>query len=392
MKAATSDGAILVTGATGFIGRHITRRLCQAGRAVIALARGRGAMSARERLENVVKIAADGRALEVIDGDLEQPDAGLDSSRLARLRARVETVINCAGDTSFFPEAAAASRAVLIDGPLALLESLRPGRLRRWLHVSTAYVCGQRSGTVFEHEIDVGQSFHNPYEELKLRAEKALRGRCDRLGVDMRIVRPSAVVGPLSSTQGGSPSNLLFQFIRLMVTLGSRPNNAGLDLRIAGRPSADFNIVPVDYLSAAIQALMDHPEAAGGTFHIVLAEPPSQEAVLQAIRCRAGLERLRLIDGRCEALAKPSPLEAKVARMLAPYRDYLEQDVRFDDTGARRLLHSVGVSRSKSSAETIDRLIDMALCQHSCNGDVLCRSSHAKPYSARSCESLPWKE
>jgi nucleoside-diphosphate-sugar epimerase len=36
------EGAVLITGSTGFIGRHVTRRLYQSGRRVIALGRGQG--------------------------------------------------------------------------------------------------------------------------------------------------------------------------------------------------------------------------------------------------------------------------------------------------------------------------------------------------------------
>ena len=72
---------------------------------------------------------------------------------------------------------------------------------------------------MFEDEGDVGQDFHNPYERVKLDAETSMRAAGDRFGIDVRIFRPSAVVGPAPETAGGQPSNLFFIFIRMMEAL-----------------------------------------------------------------------------------------------------------------------------------------------------------------------------
>lgn len=363
MRAVSGEGAILITGSTGFIGRHVTRRLYQAGRRVIALARSQGGVPGTNRLKSLLGIPAGDNGLEMIESDLTQPGAGLGSSEVARLRANVHTVIHCAGDTSFFPQITADSRAIFIDAPLALLQALRPGRLERWCQLSTAFVCGRRGGAIFESEGTVGQKFHNPYEEIKLESEIALKEFCARFGIDLRILRPSVVIGPESSTQGGSPSSLLYQFIRLAATLSARGKRAQLAVRIQGRPSAHFNIVPIEYVSAAIEVLSEQPAAAGGTFHLVVSQPPTQAAMLQMITSRVGGNGLRLIDERREPMLGASSLENRVARMLSPYREYLEQDVSFDDSAARSLLGPAGITCSRLDEKTIDDFVAMALSQ-----------------------------
>lgn len=95
---------ILVTGATGFIGRAIVARLLAAGRPVVALARPRDGVDAATRVAAALGGAADGGGLEVVAGDLGALHDTLASADLRRLRATVETVIHCAGDTSFTPE------------------------------------------------------------------------------------------------------------------------------------------------------------------------------------------------------------------------------------------------------------------------------------------------
>lgn len=235
---------ILVTGATGFIGREVVRRLLMARRPVIALARGRHDATTAERV----------------------------------VAAR------------------------------ALLEGLAGGRLRRWAHLSTAYVCGRRSGTILERDGDVGQAFNNVYERVKLESERVLRAAGVRFGVDVRVFRPSIVVGAAPPTAGGNPSNLFFGFIRLVAALAQMPDGADVRLRIEAAPRARFNIVPVGYVASAVCALAERPGGAGETFHLVVRDAPTQAAMLRTITERLGVRGLALVDGRTEPLADPSAL------------------------------------------------------------------------------------
>lgn len=134
-------------------------------------------------------------------------------------------------------------------------------------------------------------------------------------------------------------------------------------MRIQGRPSAHFNIVPIEYVSAAIEVLSEQPAAAGGTFHLVVSQPPTQAAMLQMITSRVGGNGLRLIDERHEPMLGASSLENRVARMLSPYREYLEQDVSFDDSAARSLLGPAGITCSRLDEKTIDDFVAMAWSQ-----------------------------
>jgi thioester reductase-like protein len=356
-----SASPVLVTGATGFIGREIVHRLLAVGRPVIALARARRGQAAADRVFDVLGRVPDPRRLDVFEADLSRRGCGVSAVDWRRLRARVETVIHCAGATAFFPDDMAEFRAGHIDGPLELLRGLRQGRLRRWAHLSTAYVCGRRSGTVFEHDEDVGQGFHNPYERVKLESEIIMRRAGVRLGVDLRVFRPSVVVGAAPTTAGGLPSNLFLAFVRMAAALASPANDGQARLRIAAAPQARFNIVPVEDVAAAMIALAEHPAGEGETFHVVVSDAPSQEAVLAMIADRVGLRGLTLVGTGGAGLAHASPLERQVARLLARYREYLEQDLHFDDATTRRLLTRCGVRRPTLSDTAVQRLIDLAL-------------------------------
>lgn len=352
---------VLVTGSTGFIGREVVRRLLAAGRSVLALARPREGERVEDRVARAVGIQPDGSRIDVVEADLSLPCCGLGESARKRLRESVETVIHCAGETRFFPENMTLFRASHIDGPLDLLHGLAGGRLRRWAHLSTAYVCGRRSGLVLESEGDVGQDFHNPYERVKLEVEAAVRREGPRLGVDVRVFRPGIVVGAAPLTPGGNPANLFFDFIRLVAWLAQLANGAELPLRIRTAPRARFNIVPVEYVASAAVALAEHPDGAGETFHVVVGDPPSQAAMLDMITRGFGLKGLSLVDARLGPLVDPSPLELRLGRMLSGYQEYLEQEVQFDDTTCRRLLDRCGVPPAVLSSEAVHWLLDQAL-------------------------------
>jgi len=327
---------------------------------VIALARPQTAATAAARVARAVGPAAAGQ-IEIVEGHLGAPDCGLSGASVRRLRDRIGTVIHCAGDTTFFPEAIAPFRAAHVDGPRALLERLSGGRLRHFAHLSTAYVCGARSGTVLESEGDVGQGFHNPYEHTKLESEAAIRETGRRLGVDVRIFRPSVVVGPAPATPGGSPSKLLFELIRMAWALAQAAGGSDVGVRVAMAPAGRFNIVPIEYVADAVVLLAEHPDAAGQTFHLTVLDPPSNTEMLAMITQRLGLHGVSLVDPCAGPLAAPSPLESTIERMLAGYREYLSQDIRFDDSNARRLLDACGLPRPVLSAETFDRFIEVAL-------------------------------
>lgn len=359
-RAKPARDGVLVTGVTGFIGREVARRLFAGERSVIALARPRADDTAAARVVRAAGPVSTGR-LEVVEGDLSVPDCGLSRPSLGRLRDRIGTVIHCAGDTTFYPEAMAPFRTAVVDGPRVLLERLSGGRLRHFAFLSTAYVCGARSGTVLEGEGDVGQGFHNPYERTKLESEAAIREAGRRRGVDVRILRPSVVVGPAPATSGGSPSKLLFNLIRVAWALAQAAGGSEVGVRLAMAPAGRFNIVPVEYIADAVVLLAEHPAAADQTFHLTVPDPPSNAEMLAMITRRLGLRGVSLVDPCTGPLVAPSPLESKIERMLAGYRDYLSQDVRFDDSNSRRLLDACGLPRPVLSSEAFDRLIDAAL-------------------------------
>lgn len=205
----------------------------------------------------------------------------------------------------------------------------------------------------------MGQTFHNPYERLKLESEIVLKQASRELGVEVKIFRPSIVIGNAPATQGGLPSNLLFAFFRMLLVAGVNTAGRNTQIRIRGLPSARFNIVPIEYVAAAITQLSQDNDASGGTFHLVASNPPTQNEVAEIIRADLGLHEFRVL-GPGDDFYDPSPIELKLRKMLRPYKEYLGQDVRFDDTVARLALNGHGLYPPVIDDEEIMRLIELA--------------------------------
>src|SRR5205807_1173338 len=87
--------------------------------------------------------------IEVVEGDVSQPDVGMDPDIAARLRNELDLIINSSGLTDFNPDLRDAL-AVNVDSTYHLIEFIRGSDHAALLHLSTCYVAGQRDGRVSE--------------------------------------------------------------------------------------------------------------------------------------------------------------------------------------------------------------------------------------------------
>jgi thioester reductase-like protein len=310
-------GAVLLTGATGFVGTELLRRLLEDGdRPVHALVRAPDDRAAAERLP------AHSR-LNVLAGDIERPGLGLSKSARARLTDEVTKVVHCAASVSFdLP--LEASRSVNVGGTRNLLELAErcPG-LERITYISTAYVAGEPPGLFREDQLDVGQHFRNPYERSKFEAERMLRERAAHL--PLQVLRPSIIVGD-SRTGRTSSFNVLYGPLKALA--------GGRIPAIPARRSSPVDIVPVDYVAdRAYELLTDGPD---GTFHVVAGRNATTVGRLLELTARH-LKRKPpavLPPGLYRRLAHPwLRHKYRGLRKLEVYFPYFSMRVRFDDQG-----------------------------------------------------------
>jgi long-chain acyl-CoA synthetase len=293
-------GAVLLTGATGFVGMELLNRFLSGGeRHVYALVRASDDRAAAGRLPAHPRLTA-------VAGDIEKPGLGLDAATTQRLAGEVTTVLHCAASVSF-DLSLSDSRRINVEGTRHVLEfAERCEELERFSYVSTAYVGGEPDGLFREDQLDVGQSFRNAYERSKFEAELMLREEGSHL--PLQVLRPSIVVGD-SRTGRTSSFNVLYGPLKA-IARGAIP-------AIPARRSSPVDIVPVDYVADRAHDLASN--GPNGTFHLVAGRNATSVG--------------RLLDLAGEHLVKRPP----AVLPPGPYRRLLHPLLRRRRPGLRRM-------------------------------------------------------
>lgn len=259
-----------MTGATGFLGSEILRRILQhyPGARVSLLVRSSARESVRDRVDALL-VRCLGRSeaelargrVQAVQGDISAPDLAILPRMAAELQASIDQVIHCAATVRFdLPlEEARRDNTEGTRHVLAFADGIR--HLGRFDYVGTAFVAGERDGLVLEDELDVGQTFRNSYEQTKMEAEKLVRAFATIHPT--AIYRPSIVVG--DSKTGATTS---FQGAAQMVLSYRQFFSRGLVVPIPADPGARLDLVPIDYVVDALFGLMHTVTSIGGAFHL----------------------------------------------------------------------------------------------------------------------------
>jgi len=266
----------LVTGATGFIGRHLVQLLLQRDDAEVFVVVRRQSLP---RLDAAAAGWPDRGRLEPVLGDLTEPLLGMSASDRNRLRGGVDHVVHLAAVYDMTADAAA-NRSANIGGTqevLALAADLQAGCFH---HVSSVAVAGDHRGTFTEAMFDEGQLLPSPYHATKFEAERLVREQTD---VPWRVYRPAIVVGH-SRTGVMDKLDGPYYFFPALARLSTLPSW----LPLAGPDLGDTNIVPVDFVAAGIDALMHRPGLDGQAFHLTTPEPQPLLDVVNAFMRAAG--------------------------------------------------------------------------------------------------------
>lgn len=346
---------LFITGATGFIGRTLLARLAYRDdvERIYLLVRDSKDTPADERARLLgrqlfppdwLEQASD--KIVAVAGEVTRERLGLDAAAYDRIAADVDQVVHAAASTKF----AAPLDQLRLDNVESTREVLAfaarcqaLGALRRFDYVSTAFVAGINSGVVTEQDLDRGQQFANHYEQTKFEAESLVAAH--RVRMPIAIYRPSVVVG--DSRTGFTPHfRVLYWPLRLLTSkvVPIIPVNA----------ETSIDVVPVDYVAGAIEALMFDDASVGGTFHLTAGrgnETNIRALVADAIRFFhlrwRPIVPFRVFDAIYNTVLRNFLSETfrEKAERARPYRPYLEgHGTWFDSTATRGVLEAKGVA------------------------------------------------
>jgi len=351
-------GDVLLTGATGFVGMELLARyLERSDRNVIALVRADSAASAGARIDAVVTNLFGDRAceyrprVEAVAADMTAPDLGIDDVQRARVAERVTKIIHSAASVSFslpLPEA----RAINREGTRRMLElaslTQERGGLECYAHISTAFVAGNHPGAFAECDSDVGQEFHNSYEQSKFEAEQLIRSH---EGLPYTILRPSIVVGDRNNGWT-SAFNVLYWPLRAFAR--------GLFTAVPAIPSAPVDVVSIDYVADAAYTLCETSCGNGATYHLTAGEHASTIAELAGLASRYFRRPVPRVVSPAEfATLTLGATERKALEAGSEYFPYFCMEGTFDDRETRKRLEPAGIT-AVPLRDYVDRLLDFA--------------------------------
>lgn len=360
------DDGVFLTGATGFLGMELlVRYLQRTERNVFVLVRAVREREAAVRVRHtLLSLFGAGhpyaRRVIPVRGDVTRSELGF-GDRRAWVAEHVNEVVHCAASVSF-ELGLGASRATNVRGTRRVLEFAKHcathGGLRRFSHVSTAFVAGEHAGCFSEDDLDVGQRFRNAYEQSKCEAELLVRRWGARLPIT--VLRPSIVVGERNSGWTTSFNGLYWPL---------RAFSRGAYTVLPARGPAPVDVVPVDYVADAIFALADSPEAEGATFHLTAGEHTSSVGELASLASRSfDRPAPRLIEPLVYRYAVRPLLvraagEERLRRTLKRsdiFFPYFSTRVRFDNRRARVALRPTGIAMTPLP-DYFERLVEFAL-------------------------------
>jgi pimeloyl-ACP methyl ester carboxylesterase/nucleoside-diphosphate-sugar epimerase len=181
--AATRPAPVLLTGATGFIGRWLVPRLTARGHHVTAIVR-RARERAQAIAEDVRARGGDPARLTLLEGDLARPQLALHAVDRERLPS--DSVVIHLGALMELGISDTDAHAVNTEGTAQLLGLLPPRSLRRFVLIS---------GFRAPYAAALPPAQLGAYERSKLAADALVREHCRAHAVPLTVVQPAVVIG-----------------------------------------------------------------------------------------------------------------------------------------------------------------------------------------------------
>ena len=260
-----------VTGATGFIGKRLVKRLLERkGTIVHFLVREKSAKRAEELLEYW---GVDRTRAIPVHGDLTLPGLGITKGERTKLEHRkiahffhLAAVYDLKADEE-------SQRVANIDGTRNVVALANELGATCFHHVSSIAAAGLYEGVFREDMFEEAENLDHPYFSTKHESEKIVRSECQ---VPWRVYRPGIVVGDSHTGEMDKIDGPYYFFKLIQRTRQLLPPwmpSIGLE---GGR----INLVPVDFVVAALDHIAHKKGLDGKCFHLVDQEPKRVGEVL----------------------------------------------------------------------------------------------------------------
>ncbi len=290
-----------VTGGTGFIGRHLVEKLTARGDQVHLLVRA----GSHSKFERVVRQCGDrGHLVSAVEGDLGAPGLGIADQQRAALFGRISHVFHLGALYDLLAEDGELVRSNVAgtEHALAFAQEINAGCFH---FVSSIAAAGRYRGTFTEEMFAEAGPLDHPYFRTKHEAEALVRTTCR---IPWQIYRPGMVVGHSMSGEMDKIDGPYYLFKLIQQLRAALPRW----MPLVGIAGGHVNLVPVDFVAAALDRLAHVEGLHGRCFHLTDPHDYRVGDVLDLFAEAAHAPRMRLkLDPRViDALA----LGARVPR------------------------------------------------------------------------------
>jgi NAD(P)-dependent dehydrogenase (short-subunit alcohol dehydrogenase family) len=267
-----------VTGGTGFIGRFLIERLLanREGEIYVLVREG-----SREKLE---QRWGDEPRIKAVVGDLARPRLGVDDSVVEQLTGNIDHFFHLAAiyDMTADDEV---NRVANVEGTRHAVELANALGAGIFHHTSSIAAAGLYRGLFREDMFEEGQKLDHPYHRTKFESEKIARTQTT---VPWRVYRPAIVVGSSETGEMDKIDGPYYFFTAIKMARHYLPGWFPL----IGPELGYTNIVPVDFVAAAMDHIAHQPGLDGQAFH--LTNPKSQRSgdMINAIAAAAHAPQL----------------------------------------------------------------------------------------------------
>jgi NAD(P)-dependent dehydrogenase (short-subunit alcohol dehydrogenase family) len=339
-----------VTGATGFIGRHLVARLLEREGDIHVLVR-RGS---RGKLDGLIARwgpQAEGRIHAVV-GDLASPRLGVFDETVQELGQRsIEHFFHLAAVYDMTADAER-NRVANVEGTRHAVQLANELGVGCFHHTSSIAVAGLYEGLFREDMFDEGQRLDHPYYLTKFESEQIARTHTT---VPWRVYRPSIVVGNSQTGQMDKIDGPYYFFTAIKLARHYLPGW----LPLIGPDLGYTNIVPVDFVAAAMDHIAHQPGLDRRAFHLANPEPQRSGDVINIFAAAAHAPQISLsIDSRLLGVPKRAlgtltalPGAKGVRRAILgefgipdEILGYIGLTAQFDTRAAERALEGSGIS------------------------------------------------
>lgn len=331
-------GRLLLTGATGLLGRYLMKDLLSQGIELAVLVRPSRRNDPHRRIEAAMRVWEGELQREmprptVLCGDIISPDLGLSGPEIRWAAENCDGIIHNAASLSFVSTGRDSEPwSSNVGGMRNVLEFCEQAGIEQFHHVSTAYVAGKRHGLVYENELDVGQEFANPYEESKVEAEEMVRSAS--FLKSLTVFRPAIIVGD-SRTGLTFTYHNFYAMLQLGLTLaqsmgkydftGKAVSNT-FKINVDGHERK--NLVPVDWVSAAMSTIIADPALHGQTYHLSPRVPITVRLIRDVMEEVVGLYGLSF-SGASGTMGD-TEMQQLFLKHMEVYHSYWKDDPEFD--------------------------------------------------------------